>query len=70
MRWRIDPTGAADIWERVAPTTETLKDRLVRPQARAYVRDVLNRLDSEEYYNPRSALQGGGRFDRCSTMTP
>jgi hypothetical protein len=24
----------------------------VRPDARAYVRDVLNRLDSEEYYNP------------------
>ena len=24
----------------------------MRPQARAYVRDVLNRLDSEEFYNP------------------
>ena len=24
----------------------------MRPLARAYVRDVLNRLDSEEYYNP------------------
>jgi len=52
VRWRIDPTRAADIWKQVAPTTEALKDRVVRPQARAYVRDVLNRLDSEEYYNP------------------
>ena len=52
VRWRIDPTRAPDIWKLVAPTTEALKDRVVRPQARAYVRDVLNRLDSEEYYNP------------------
>ena len=52
VRWRIDPARAADIWKLVAPTTEVLKERVVRPQARAYVRDVLNRLDSEEYYNP------------------
>lgn len=52
VRWRIDPSRAAIIWSSVAPTTESLKERLVRPNARAYVRDVLNRLDSEEYYNP------------------
>ncbi len=52
VRWRIDPTRAADIWKIVAPTTDALKERVVRPQARAYVRDVLNRLDSDEYYNP------------------
>ena len=52
VRWRIDPTRAAYIWQNVAPDTETLKEQLVRPNARAYVRDVLNRLDSEEYYNP------------------
>lgn len=52
VRWRIDPTRAAQIWQGVAPSTTTLKERLVRPQARSYVRDVLNRLDSEEYYNP------------------
>ncbi len=52
VRWRIDPTRAAYIWQQVAPTTEALKEQLVRPNARAYVRDVLNRLDSEEYYNP------------------
>src|SRR5437016_6253260 len=52
IRWRIDPSRAAYIWQVVAPTTETLKERLVRPDARSYVRDVLNRLDSEEYYNP------------------
>lgn len=52
VRWRIDPTKAAYVWKVVAPSTDNVKDRLVRPAARAYVRDVLNRLDSEEFYNP------------------
>jgi regulator of protease activity HflC (stomatin/prohibitin superfamily) len=52
VRWRIDPKRAANLWETVAPTTEALKDRVVRAEARSYVRDVLNRLDSEEFYNP------------------
>jgi regulator of protease activity HflC (stomatin/prohibitin superfamily) len=52
VRWRIDPSKTPDIWRAVAPTTKAIKERLVRPEARAYVRDVLNRLDSEEYYNP------------------
>ena len=52
VRWRIDPSKGAQIWQSAAPSTNTLRERLVRPQARAYVRDVLNRLDSEEYYNP------------------
>ena len=52
VRWRIEPQRAAYIWKMVAPTTEALKERVVRPQARGYVRDILNRLDSEEYYNP------------------
>ena len=52
VRWRIDPSKAPQIWRFSAPSTQALKERIVRPQARAYVRDVLNRLDSEEYYNP------------------
>ena len=52
VRWRIEPQRAAYIWKMVAPTTESLKERVVRPQARGYVRDILNRLDSVEYYNP------------------
>ncbi|HEX8170733.1 MAG TPA: SPFH domain-containing protein, partial [Thermoanaerobaculia bacterium] len=52
VRWRIDPNRAAHIWQTTAPSTAALKERLVRPLARAYVRDVLNRLDSEEFYNP------------------
>ena len=52
VRWRIDPLKSAQIWQTVARTSEDIEGRLVRPQARAYVRDVLNRLDSEEFYNP------------------
>ena len=52
VRWRIDPTKVPQIWQFSAPSSQLLRDRIVRPQARAYVRDVLNRLDSEEYYNP------------------
>lgn len=52
IRWRIDPTRAGYIWQQIAPTTERVKETMVRPLSRSYVRDVLNRLDSEEYYNP------------------
>jgi regulator of protease activity HflC (stomatin/prohibitin superfamily) len=52
VRWRVDPTKTPYVWQIVGPTTDDIKEKLVRPQARAYVRDVLNRLDSEEYYNP------------------
>lgn len=52
VRWRIDPTKVADVWKLAAPDSATLEERLVRPQARTYIRDVLNRLDSEDFYNP------------------
>ncbi|HSS76761.1 MAG TPA: SPFH domain-containing protein [Thermoanaerobaculia bacterium] len=53
VRWRIDPTQVADVWQNVAPDSDTVQERLVRPLARTYVRDVLNRLNSEDFYNPR-----------------
>jgi regulator of protease activity HflC (stomatin/prohibitin superfamily) len=52
VRWRIDPTRVEYVWRHVAPSTDEVKERMIRPLARAYVRDVLNRLDSEEFYNP------------------
>ena len=33
---------------------------MVRPLARGYVRDVLNRLDSEEFYNPDLRFRAAG----------
>lgn len=55
VRWRIDPDPkkVAHLWKVVAPSTELVEERLVRPQARTYIRDVLNRLHSEDYYNPK-----------------
>jgi regulator of protease activity HflC (stomatin/prohibitin superfamily) len=54
VRWRLDPDPQrmAYLWKHVAPSTELVEERLVRPQARTYIRDVLNRLHSEDYYNP------------------
>jgi regulator of protease activity HflC (stomatin/prohibitin superfamily) len=52
VRWRIDPKKIAFLWKYVAPSTEDVEERLVRPQARAYIRDVLNELHSEDFYNP------------------
>lgn len=52
VRWRVDPQQAELLWQKVAPNNTLIKERLVRPMARSYVRDVLNRLDSEEFYNP------------------
>jgi regulator of protease activity HflC (stomatin/prohibitin superfamily) len=52
VRWRIDPTKIAYLWKQVAPSTGEVEERLVRPQARAYIRDVLNELHSEDFYNP------------------
>jgi regulator of protease activity HflC (stomatin/prohibitin superfamily) len=53
VRWRIDPIRIGAIWRNVAPSSDEVELRLVRPLARTYVRDVLNRLDSEEFYNPK-----------------
>jgi len=63
VRWRIDPSRIEFLWKEVGPSTEEIKLRLVRPLARGYVRDVLNRLDSEEFYNPDL------RFRAASTAT-
>jgi regulator of protease activity HflC (stomatin/prohibitin superfamily) len=52
VRWRIDPTKIAHLWKSVAPSTEEVESRLVRPLARAYIRDVLNEMRSEDFYNP------------------
>jgi regulator of protease activity HflC (stomatin/prohibitin superfamily) len=52
VRWRIDHSRVGWLWKYAATDTDTLEERLVRPQARTYIRDVLNRLDSEDFYNP------------------
>ncbi len=53
VRWHIDSTRVDKLWKTVAPDTDAVEERLVRPLARSYIRDVLSRLSSEDYYNPQ-----------------
>lgn len=50
VAWRIDPSKAPYLLMKVGESTEDLEARLVRPGVRAYVRDALNKLKSEEFY--------------------
>jgi len=50
VAWRIDPTRAPYILQRVGESTADVQERLVRPASRAYVRDALNPLKSEDFY--------------------
>jgi regulator of protease activity HflC (stomatin/prohibitin superfamily) len=61
IRWRVDPTRIGYLWKFVAPSTEDVEERLVRPQARAYIRDVLNGLHSEDFYNPAKRFAAANR---------
>lgn len=50
VAWRVDPSKAPYLLQRVGDSTGDVQERLVRPAARAYVRDALNRLRSEDFY--------------------
>lgn len=50
VAWRIDPSKAHYLLMKVGESTEDIEARLVRPGVRAYVRDALNKLKSEEFY--------------------
>src|SRR5215510_6006836 len=61
VRWRIDPTRIRMLWKYVGPSTDDVEERLVRPQARAYIRDTLNDLHSEDFYNPTKRFAAATR---------
>ncbi len=50
VAWRVDPAKGPYILMKVGESTMDIEDRLVRPSVRAYVRDALNQLKSEEFY--------------------
>ncbi len=50
VAWRIEPKMAPQLLYRVGDSTRAVKERLIRPACRTYVRDILNELHSEELY--------------------
>ena len=64
IRWRIDPSKVGYVWKFVAPDSDSVEERLVRPLGRTYVRDVLNRLNSEDFYNPRKRFGAANESTR------
>jgi len=51
VSWRVDPNAAPYMLKFVADSTAGVEDVLVRPASRTFIRDVLNLIKSEEYYN-------------------
>lgn len=51
ITWSLDPAKAPYTLQFVGGSTAEVQEKLVRPVARSVVRDVLNRLTSEEYYS-------------------
>ena len=50
VMWRIDPQKAPYLISHVGRSVVEIKERVVRPMARAVIRDVFNEITSEEYY--------------------
>ncbi|HNN93926.1 MAG TPA: SPFH domain-containing protein [Pseudomonadota bacterium] len=57
VAWRIEPERAPHLLQRVGRSTAEIKEKLVRPACRTYVRDVLNELHSEEFYVSEKRFQ-------------
>ncbi|MBI4815136.1 MAG: hypothetical protein HY791_02685 [Deltaproteobacteria bacterium] len=50
VMWRIDPQKAGFVVSHVGQTMIEIQERIVRPISRSIIRDVFNRISSEEYY--------------------
>jgi regulator of protease activity HflC (stomatin/prohibitin superfamily) len=50
VAWQIDSKKAPYLLAKVGDSTERVKEKLVRSACRSLVRDVLNELNSEEFY--------------------
>jgi regulator of protease activity HflC (stomatin/prohibitin superfamily) len=51
VTWHIEPAKVAYVLQFVGPDTLSVEERLVRPVVRTVLRDVLNELRSEQYYD-------------------
>ncbi len=50
VAWRIEPSKTPYLAQFVGQTTERIEEKLVRPVSRSIIRDELNQLTSEAYY--------------------
>ena len=57
VAWSIDPVKAPYLVQFVGRDTAAVRERLVRPVSRTVVRDVLNELPSELYYDANIRFQ-------------
>jgi regulator of protease activity HflC (stomatin/prohibitin superfamily) len=51
VSWRLAPDRVSYLLRFVGQSTAEIEERLVRPVSRTIIRDVLNELNSEQYYN-------------------
>lgn len=72
IAWRIDPTKAPYLLMKVGESTQDIEDRVVRPSVRAYVRDALNKLKSEEFYEADRRFKAAeeGRVLLAEALSP
>jgi regulator of protease activity HflC (stomatin/prohibitin superfamily) len=57
IAWSIDPSRAAYVRQFIGGSTAEVQDKFVRPVTRTMVRDVLNQMTSEEYYQADRRFQ-------------
>jgi regulator of protease activity HflC (stomatin/prohibitin superfamily) len=51
IAWRVDPSKTPYLLQFVGSSTKEVEERLVRPVTRTVLRDVLNEMRSEQYYD-------------------
>lgn len=70
ISWHIDATMAPYVLQFVGQTTTDVENKIVRPVARTVVRDILNRLTSEEYYEANRRFEMANEAkDRLNEVT-
>jgi len=59
IAWNIEPSSAPYVLQFIGSSTREVEDKFVRPVSRTIVRDVLNQLTSEEYYQADRRFRAG-----------
>jgi regulator of protease activity HflC (stomatin/prohibitin superfamily) len=64
IAWSVDPEKAPYVLQFVGGSTREVEEKLVWPVSRTVVRDVLNQLTSEQYYNAQQRFRMGEEAKR------